>query len=86
MDSRLDFLGKAVARATALVVVHVPDSRVGLRSPEHELAARGVRWVNDPAHDLALARELTAARARRARLVPATAPFVPATEAGPAAA
>ncbi len=86
MDSRLDFVAKAVARAIALIVVHVPDSRDGLRSPEHELAARGVRWVNDPAHDLALARELAAARARRAHSVPPTSPFAPVTVAGPAAA
>ena len=41
------------------------DSRDGLRSPEQELARRGVRWAIDPAHDRALAGELAAARLRR---------------------
>ena len=70
MDSRLGLVAKAMVRAVAAVVVHWPASRDGLRSPEHELAARGVRWASDPAHDVALAREINAARARRALSVP----------------
>ena len=70
MDGRMDLMAKAVARAAAAVMASWPDSRDGLRSPEQELAARGVRWATDPAHDLALARELQAARTRRARPVP----------------
>ena len=70
MDGRVDLVAKAVARVAAAAMAFWPDSRDGLRSPEQELAARGVRWATDPTHDLALARELEAARARRARPVP----------------
>ena len=60
-------IGATLGRLAALV----PDSRDGLRSPEHELAARGIRWASDPAADRALAEELRAASAaRHARLAP----------------
>lgn len=85
MDSRLDQVAKAVARAAAAAVAHWPESRDGPRSPEQELAALGVRWGNDPAHDLALAREIAAAPARRARRVPPAVPLAPARGERPAA-
>ena len=74
MDSRLRLVAQAMARAAAAAAVYWPDSRDGLRSPEHELAVRGVRWANDTTHDLALAHELKAARARRALPVPPAPP------------
>ena len=83
MDSRLDLVAKAVVRAAAAVVVYWPDSRDGLRSPEHEAAARGLVWTNDPDLDLTLVRELAAARARSAW---PPAPLAPATRTQPAAA
>ena len=47
-----------------------PDSRDGLRSAEHELAARGVTWDADPVQDRELARELEVARRRRVQRAP----------------
>ena len=57
-----------------------PDSRDGLRSPEQELARRGVSWASDPAHDRELALELAAARLRRAgrTAAPSTVATLPA--------
>ena len=75
----LDLVAKALARAAAAALVYWPDSRDGLRPPEHELAARGVRWTNDPVHDRELAREVEAARARRALPVPPAAPLAGAS-------
>lgn len=52
------------------------DSRVGLRSKEQELAALGMRWPTDAAHDHKLAEEVRAARQRRpaAATIPPLAP------------
>ena len=61
----------ALERAAAAALRRWPDSRDGLRSPEHELAARGFTWATDHAHERELALELHASR-RRARR--ATAP------------
>ena len=72
----------AAARATA-AMKSWPDGRDGLRSAEHELAAHGVTWSSDPSHDLALARELVAARARRALALPPLAPAVASVAARP---
>jgi hypothetical protein len=60
-------VGAALGRLASLT----RDSRPGLRSREHELAALGVRWDADPAADRALAEETLAARARR-RSAPAS--------------
>jgi hypothetical protein len=43
----------------------LPDSRDSLRAKEQELAAVGVTWRSDPAHDEMLARQIEAARRRR---------------------
>ena len=53
------------ARLVSLMGALVPDSRDGLRSKEQELAAWGITWQGDRAHDEALALELRAARFRR---------------------
>ncbi len=79
MDGRVDLVAKAVARVAAAAMAFWPDSRDGLRSSEQELAARGVRWATDPAHDLALARELAAAHARRPDPVLPSGASAPAT-------
>ena len=65
--------GRLVAtleRVAATAIRHWPDSRDGLRSPEQELAARGVTWATDGARDLELARELQAAHRHPARRAP----------------
>lgn len=41
------------------------DSREGLRSTEHDLAARGIKWSADMAYDVEVATEALAARQRR---------------------
>ncbi|CAA9564661.1 MAG: hypothetical protein AVDCRST_MAG19-2133 [uncultured Thermomicrobiales bacterium] len=80
MDAqRFDRMARAVARAAAAAGACWPDSRDRLRSPEHELARRGVTWASDPAHDLALARQLAAARARRPDPVLPAGALAPAT-------
>ena len=79
MDGRVDLVAKTMARVAASVLACWPDSRDGLRSPEHELARRGVTWASDPAHDQALARELASARAHRAHPVPPAGVLAPAT-------
>src|SRR3712207_3062056 len=65
-------LGCALSRLAVGALRRWPDSRPSLRSPEQELAARGVAWASDPGHDLDLARELRLAQWRRAHraLVP----------------
>jgi hypothetical protein len=56
----------ALGRLGALV----QDSREILRSKEQELAALGVTWTTDPAHERELAEELRAGLARRAASAP----------------
>ncbi len=41
------------------------DSREGLRSNEHDLAAQGITWPTDEAYDHVVAAEMQAARQRR---------------------
>jgi hypothetical protein len=41
------------------------DSREVLRSDEHDLAARGIRWPADMEYDAEMAEEVRAARQRR---------------------
>ena len=54
------------------------DSREGRNSKEQELAAYGVTWAADLAHQEELARELWAARHRRLAALPWVAPAHPA--------
>ena len=79
-------LASAIRTTAASAMTYWPDGREGLRSAEHELAARGVTWRSDLSHDLALARELEAARAHRARralAVPSLAPAAASVAARP---
>jgi hypothetical protein len=55
-------LGRAAAR--------IPDGREALRSKEQHLAALGVTWTTDSAHERELAAELRAGLARRAAAAP----------------
>jgi hypothetical protein len=47
------------------IVLLLPDSRDKLRSKEQELAASGLTWATDPAHDEMLARQIESARLQR---------------------
>lgn len=72
--------GTAIGAALSRVGALPSDSREGLRSPEQQLAAYGVRWATDLAYETELAQELAAAgQQRRAcvaapRIVPPVAP------------
>lgn len=70
-------VGAAIAWAGALFC----DSRENLQSSEEQLAAYGVSWVADPAHDAELAQELKTAQERRHAGVPIALPAQPAMPA-----
>ena len=74
----MDVVVAVVALAAFVAVVPVTlsfaqDSRGAVRSQEQDLAAFGVTWATDTAHEAALAQELRAAQRRRLANPPAAA-------------
>jgi hypothetical protein len=59
-----------IASALGRAAAFIPDSREAIRSKEQNLAALGVTWTTDSAHERELAAELRAGLARRAAAPP----------------
>jgi hypothetical protein len=81
----LPIVGKVrqiLSAALDRIVMLLPDSRDGLRSKEQELAAVGVAWSSDSAHDEMLARQIEAARLRRRVGYPAAQSVPPPATSG----
>ena len=74
MASALRRTGAATGVVLAWTGALICDSREGLHAREQQLAAYGVCWVADPAHDAELAQELKIARERQHAGVSATTP------------
>jgi hypothetical protein len=75
--SSLNALREIFAAALDRFALLLPDSRDTLRSKELELAAVGVTWNTDPAHDEMLANQIEAARLQRRAAYPATQDVLP---------